>query len=113
VYLQQLGLACALGRDRSAVAAALFAAGEPGGLVPTGLPDPDAPLMLGPVPGELALPPGTPLPLQGRNNGLLELALADIEPAVREAIARHGADRVAVVLGTSTSGVGESGAAHR
>ncbi|WP_295363448.1 beta-ketoacyl-ACP synthase [Arenimonas sp.] len=113
VYLRQLGLACSLGRDRAAVAAALFAAGEPGGLVPTGLPDPDAPLMLGPVPGELALPAGTPLPLQGRNNALLELALADIEPPVREAVARFGADRVAVVLGTSTSGVGESEAAHR
>lgn len=112
-YLNQMGLACALGRSRAEVATSLFAAGAPGGLSPQALPGLAQPLMLGPVPGDLAVPPGTPLPLQGRNNALLELALADIEPAVREAIARHGPDRVAVVLGTSTSGVGESEAAHR
>ena len=113
VYLNDLGLACSLGRDRAAVVAALFAAGEPGGLSPQPLLDPATPLMLGPVPGALSLPPGTPLSLQGRNNALLELALANLRPAVDGAIARHGADRVAVVLGTSTSGVGESEQAHR
>ena len=41
------------------------------------------------------------------------MALAQIAPAVAAAIARHGAERVAVVLGTSTSGIGESEQALR
>ena len=35
------------------------------------------------------------------------------EASVAAAVAKHGADRVAVVLGSSTSGVGESEDAHR
>ncbi|WP_146909563.1 beta-ketoacyl-ACP synthase [Arenimonas daejeonensis] len=52
-------------------------------------------------------------PLQGRNNALIELALAPIRAEVERAVDRYGPDRVAVVLGTSTSGVGESERAHR
>jgi 3-oxoacyl-[acyl-carrier-protein] synthase-1 len=42
-----------------------------------------------------------------RNNRLLLAALAQIRPQVDEAIARYGNSRVAVVLGTSTSGLDE------
>jgi len=42
-----------------------------------------------------------------RNNQLLLAALAQIQTTVDEAIARVGCDRVAVVLGTSTSGLDE------
>ena len=44
---------------------------------------------------------------RSRNNQLLLAALAQIQPAVEAAIARVGRDRVAVVLGTSTSGLDE------
>lgn len=44
---------------------------------------------------------------RSRNNQLLLAALAQIRPAVDAAIARVGRDRVAVVLGTSTSGLDE------
>lgn len=43
-----------------------------------------------------------------RNNRLLLLAAQQIEPTLRAAIQRHGADRVAVVVGTSTSGVNDN-----
>ncbi|MCL2893824.1 beta-ketoacyl-[acyl-carrier-protein] synthase family protein [Brenneria tiliae] len=43
-----------------------------------------------------------------RNNRLLLAALAQIRPQVDKAIARFGADRVAVILGTSTSGLDEA-----
>jgi 3-oxoacyl-[acyl-carrier-protein] synthase-1 len=46
-----------------------------------------------------------------RNNALSLAALLQIEGPVREAIARHGAERVGVVIGTSTSGVGDAEAA--
>jgi 3-oxoacyl-[acyl-carrier-protein] synthase-1 len=49
-----------------------------------------------------------PLPQRSRNNALALAALAQIRPAVDAAIARYGADRVGVVIGTSTSGIGET-----
>lgn len=50
-----------------------------------------------------------------RNNRLAELALRQdgFEDAVRDAIARHGADRVGVFLGTSTSGILQTELAYR
>jgi 3-oxoacyl-[acyl-carrier-protein] synthase-1 len=52
-----------------------------------------------------------PLPLRSRNNALLRMALTQIQPQVDAAIARYGAARVAIVVGTSTSGIGEAEAA--
>ena len=46
-----------------------------------------------------------------RNNALTLAALEQIAEPVAEALARYGAERVGVVLGTSTSGVGDAEAA--
>jgi 3-oxoacyl-[acyl-carrier-protein] synthase I len=46
-----------------------------------------------------------------RNNALALAALRQIEEPVRAAIARHGKGRVGIVVGTSTSGVGDAEAA--
>ena len=113
VFLNQLGLACALGRDVDAVARALFTADAPRGVAESDLVTPGRPLALGIVPGPLPDLAAQPVPLRGRNNALLEIALAPILGPVDAAIARFGPARVAVVLGTSTSGVGESERAHR
>lgn len=112
IHLNTLGMACALGRDADAVAAALFA-DEPQGVAATDAVTPGRMLALGVVPGELLDLAHLPVSLQGRNNALIALALAPIRSAVEQAIGRYGAHRVAVVLGTSTSGVGESEHAHR
>ena len=56
--------------------------------------------------GELPAIPDTFRDHRSRNNQLLLAALAQIQPQVDRAIARYGRDRVAVVLGTSTSGAG-------
>jgi 3-oxoacyl-[acyl-carrier-protein] synthase-1 len=42
-----------------------------------------------------------------RNNQLALSALQQIEASVRQAIARFGADRIAVIVGTSTSGISD------
>ena len=111
-FLNDLGITCALGRDVGGVAAALFADDAPRGVAMsdaiTG-----APTALGLVPGGLPSLDGLPVELRGRNNQLLRIALEPLRASVAEAVARHGADRVAVVLGSSTSGVGESEDAHR
>ena len=71
---------------------------------------------MGEVPGvdEVALPPDLAA-YDCRNNRLALLGLrADgFEDAARAAIARHGADRVALILGTSTSGMLSAELAYR
>lgn len=53
-------------------------------------------------------PQGLPEAHRSRNNQLLWTALADIEAHIDAAAARYGRHRVAVVIGTSTSGVDEN-----
>lgn len=113
VFLNELGLCCALGRDADEVASRLFAADTPRGVASTDVVTPGRPLALGLVPGKLPDLDALPVALHGRNNALAALALAPIRAAVDAAIARFGPDRVAIVLGTSTSGVGESEHAHQ
>ncbi|AIR89062.1 beta-ketoacyl-[acyl-carrier-protein] synthase family protein [Pseudomonas cremoricolorata] len=106
-YLNALGLVCALGRGQQEVARRLFA-GDASGMQPSAGWVAERVLPVGAVSGEL---PAVPLPEQhSRNNQLLYCAALQIEPAIRDAIARFGAARVAVVLGTSTSGIAEASA---
>jgi hypothetical protein len=58
-----------------------------------------------------AIPEALGSSLACRNNRLLLAALAQIQPEIDAAIARHGAPRVAVVIGSSTSGIAEGEAA--
>lgn len=120
VYLNALGITCALGEGRAQVASVLFASDAPGGLRETDALSPGRALMLGAVPG-FALPgeaasvenrmpalEDCPPALRGRNNALLRSAYRQIGHEVQDARARYGSARIAVVLGTSTSGIGES-----
>ena len=76
---------------------------------------------LGPCPLELPFetpagalpepPPALPPSLSAWDSRTTRLAVAgvdEITPALRRAIARHGADRVALVVGTTTSGLGRT-----
>ncbi len=109
-YLNDCGIVCAMGDGKDAVRTALLR-GE-SGVRPTEACSPGRVLPLGLAAGAV-LPPVDHLPLaqRSRNNQFALAALAQIRPAVDAAIARHGAHRVGVVIGTSTSGVGESEAA--
>lgn len=110
-YLNAVGLVCALGRGQAEVAARLFA-GDCSGIQPEAGWIPERRPPVGTVTGPL---PAVPLPEQhSRNNQLLYSAALQIEPAIRQAITRYGQHRVAVILGTSTSGIAEAseGIAH-
>lgn len=106
LYLNQCGIVCALGAGHEQVRERLFA-GVSGVHGIAGGP------ALGRV--DVALPDDSGLALiqRSRNNRLALAALAQIRPAVDAAVARHGASRVGIVLGTSTSGVGETEQAMR
>ncbi|WP_194789559.1 beta-ketoacyl-[acyl-carrier-protein] synthase family protein [Pseudomonas sp. UFMG81] len=107
-YLTALGLVCALGHGQAEVARRLFA-GDCSGIAPQAGWVPGRSLPVGAVTGAL---PTLPLPAQhSRNNQLLYSAALQIEGSIREVIARHGAHRVGVVLGTSTSGIAEASTA--
>jgi 3-oxoacyl-[acyl-carrier-protein] synthase-1 len=104
--LAALGLVNALGNGREQVLANLLAGSAPGlrpqpGWLPAGE------AVVGTVEGELPAWPGHLAAWSSRNNRLLLAALGQIEAEVDDAIERFGRDRVAVVLGSSTSGIRE------
>ncbi|MDB5821442.1 MAG: beta-ketoacyl-[acyl-carrier-protein] synthase [Herminiimonas sp.] len=111
-YLNHLGLICAAGNSVDEARRRLFDSAE-SGLAMTDRHSPGRLLPLGIV--ESILPDVGHLPLvdRSRNNQLALAALSQIRAAAQEALKRHGANRVAVVVGTSTSGIGESEAAWR
>jgi 3-oxoacyl-[acyl-carrier-protein] synthase-1 len=106
VYLNDCGVVCALGGNRERVRARLFAADS--GVAPTALHSPGRMLPLGVVDAPLPSVAHHAPPARSRNNRMALAALAQMRPAVQQAIARYGAGRVAVVIGTSTSGILES-----
>jgi len=97
VYLNELGIVCALGADLESVRSALFA-DTPGGVAEHADLLPGKALHLGVVTAPLAGMDSLPAALRSRNNALLLTALAQIRPAVDAAITRFGAARVGVVL---------------
>ena len=112
IHLQSMGLVCSLGQQADDIRRAF---GSP---VPTGLSLTEAysagrPLHLGTVSSCLPAIDHVAPHLCVRNNAMAAAALAQIRPAVEAAIARFGPGRVAIVVGTSTSGLPEGEAACR
>jgi 3-oxoacyl-[acyl-carrier-protein] synthase I len=110
LYLNECALVCALGDDLASIRRRLLRDAE-SGLALLETCSPGRMLPLGRVKTALPSVEHLPLPLRSRNNALALAALAQIRPALEGAIARYGAHRVGVVIGTSTSGVGETEAA--
>ena len=112
--LAALGLVCALGADPDGVWSALLA-GEPTHLVARDDLVPGERLLVGAVREPLPAIPPALARYACRNDALALAALAQIEAPVRAALAAHGAHRVGVVMGTSTSGTSDAEAAiaHR
>lgn len=106
VFIQDFAVVCALGSDKLAVAENLFAAPPP------------------PVAGRAELNGGRVVPVgrvasldasegETRTNRLTAHCFAALARQVEQARGRFGAERLGVVIGTSTSGIGEGGEAMR
>ncbi|MGE5545923.1 MAG: beta-ketoacyl-ACP synthase [Solirubrobacterales bacterium] len=96
LFIPAMAVASCLGVGKAATVSRLFAGARvplPVGAIPDPLPDLDG---------------------ESRNNRLLAALLAEIEAEARALVARFGPHRVAVVVGTSTSGIaeGEAAVAH-
>jgi 3-oxoacyl-[acyl-carrier-protein] synthase I len=106
LYLNALGIVNPLGRGKRQVASNLFAASR-AGLVERHDLIPDRRVRVGVVAGSLPAIPEHFSYLDCRNNRLALAALSEIETAIIAAIGRYGPDRIAVVMGTSTSGIAD------
>ncbi|MEO3990581.1 beta-ketoacyl-[acyl-carrier-protein] synthase family protein [Pseudocitrobacter cyperus] len=107
IFISAVGMINALGNDTAEIAANLTRGIAPG-MRPRpgwlqGVPD----AIFAGVDGTLPGIPDTFAAHRSRNNQLLLAALAQIQPQVDRAIEQYGRDRIAVVLGTSTSGLDE------
>ncbi len=101
-YLNDLGLLCAIGNSKAEVLKRLLA-GDRSGL--TASDEFGVRCLVGAVTAELPEIDQHYRVYNCRNNRLLLAALSQIEATVAAMIARFGADRIGIVLGTSTSGV--------
>lgn len=107
-WLGTPGIVCALGMGVDDVAQAAFQGDTSGMRAQTGWVDGRS-LTLGAYAGALpAIPDALPAHHHSRNNQLLLACAAQIAPQLQRAIDQYGPDRVAVVLGTSTSGVNDN-----
>ncbi|QZA82532.1 beta-ketoacyl-[acyl-carrier-protein] synthase family protein [Deefgea piscis] len=108
-YLNSLGLISPLGIGHADTMAALLAGQH--GLTPAPSTLIDRPTFIGAVSAQLPKLPPQWAQFHSRNNQLLYAASQQIDAEIRAAISRFGAARVAIILGSSTSGVAESEAA--
>lgn len=110
-YLNECGIVCALGDTHDAIKTRLFERAESGVAMTDAWAERVLPL--GCVTTELPSMAAWPVTQRSRNNQLALAALAQIRPAVDAAIARFGAERIGIVIGTSTSGVAGTESALR
>lgn len=113
LYLNQCGMICALGNTLEEVKLRLFGSGSISSLSLSDAYSPGRFLPLGCVAAALPSMDGWPLMQRSRNNQMALAALAQIRPALDAAIARYGAGRIGIVIGTSTSGIAGTEAALR
>jgi 3-oxoacyl-[acyl-carrier-protein] synthase-1 len=114
LYLNDIGVIGPLGAGKDEVRVNLLA-GDGSGLTPFADLLSGRMTMVGRARGELPAIPSELAELDCRNNQLLARALDELRPAVAELRETVGPARIAVVLGTSTSGIaaGEEAAATR
>lgn len=107
IYISAVGMINALGNTVDDIAANLTRGVAPGMRARKGWLQGNDDAIFGGVDGDLPSIHDNFAVHRTRNNQLLLAALAEIAPAVDQAIRQFGRDRVAVVMGTSTSGLDE------
>jgi 3-oxoacyl-[acyl-carrier-protein] synthase-1 len=109
VFVPAMAACSALGDDAASLRAALWAQQPPDSLQTTERYSPGRSLPLGCLPAHIALPAldFAPPSQRSRNNALAWHTVQKLRTAIDQAVARWGAHRVALVVGTSTAGVEE------
>ncbi|MDR0700922.1 MAG: beta-ketoacyl-ACP synthase [Azoarcus sp.] len=112
IHLHPPAILCAAGDDLAAVRDSLFAGRSPG-MRTTDAYSPGQPLRLGLVDTSLPEVDFLPAAQRSRNNALMLAAFSRMEARYRRLAAGLPATRIAVVIGTSTSGMFEAESAMR
>lgn len=102
LYLNDLGLVCAIGHSKPEILTRLLA-GDRSGLTESATYGPKT--IVGQCDFDLPELDQRHIIYNCRNNQLLLAVLSQITGTINKMMARYGADRIGVVLGTSTSGV--------
>ena len=110
-YLNTMGILCAAGDSPAMLKKSLLE--RPVDLTMTDQFSAGRSLPLGLYHGELPSIPLSEKKWQSRNNQFALAALKQIESEVSSAISKYGANRIGVIVGTSTSGIAESESAIR
>ncbi len=111
IYLNAVGISCALGSNPETVCDNLLQGVSPGMRETEALLTSGRRTVVGEVTDLLPKLPATFAPYDCRNNRLLFAVLEQIRGPVDAAIKRYGSERVGIVLGTSTSGISAGEAA--
>jgi 3-oxoacyl-[acyl-carrier-protein] synthase-1 len=106
VYLHALGIVNALGGDAASVRRGLRAGSTAGMRAHAGL-VPNRSVRVGAVMQELPPIEAACSAYDSRNNRLLRAVIEQIRRDIDQALARYGAARIGIVLGTSTAGIAE------
>lgn len=109
-YLNALGMICSLGANLGDIKRNALDLAQ-SGVATSELFSPGRPLPVGRVAALLPAVDDLPVSQRSRNNQIALAALAQIRTAVDAAIEKYGVQRCGVVIGTSTSGIGEAEAA--
>lgn len=105
-YLNHVGVVCPLGASLHEVRDRLFAGHT--GVVDSARYSPARAIPLGLIDADLPSLDDWPIAFHSRNNQLTIAAARQIAPAVAAAVETYGAHRVAIAIGASTSGIGET-----
>lgn len=108
MYIHAYACECALGRDKNAIMRALNARHTPGMQRQAGWLQHGKELYVGCVEGVLPEIPEELALHRSRNNQLLLSCINQIRPEIEAALTKYGAERIGVVLGTSTSGLSDA-----
>lgn len=107
VFLSALGIVSPMGRGKRPVFDNLIAARSPGIVSRQDLLVGGEPIHVGEVTGGLPTVPPELAVYASRNTAMMIAAADEIQDEVEVAVSRYGRERIAVVMGTSTSGVEE------
>ena len=106
-YLTDLGICCALGSNKKEVAQAAFHGTAQGMRFDKHYLQNEEGCYLGHISNELLTLPSSLSHFQSRNNQMLFTALSQIKKTINTSIETYGKNRIAVIIGSSTSGIEE------
>lgn len=113
IFIQSCGLHCAMGDNAEQIRQCLAGERASNMVRDEKILNTHTPTVIGRVKNALPPIPDHLAAFDSRNNQLALSALKQIEPSVKQAIAEYGAARVAVIIGTSTSGIADGEIAYQ